>query len=149
MMKLKDAGKAKAIGVSNFSVGQMNEALTRHKAPIACNQVEYHLLLNQRPILDYAHRHSMAVVAYCPLARGKLINNRTLARIGQKHGKTAAQVALRWLVQQPGVAAIPKATGEVNLRANLEIFDFVLDPPEVEELNRLTGNTRIIALDWQ
>jgi 2,5-diketo-D-gluconate reductase B len=72
-----------------------------------------------------------------------------VARIGQKHGKTAAQVALRWLVQQPGVAAIPKATGEANLRANLEIFDFSLVPPEVEELNRLTGNTRIVALDWQ
>ncbi len=149
MMTLKAAGKAKAIGVSNFSVGQMNEALTRHKAPVACNQVEYHLLLNQRPILDYAHRHGMAVVAYCPLARGKLVNNRTLARIGTKHGKTAAQVALRWLVQQPGVAAIPKASGEANLRANLEIFDFALDAHDMDELNRLTGNTRVITLDWQ
>lgn len=149
MMKLKEAGKAKAIGVSNFSVGQMNEALTRHKAPVVCNQIEYHLLLNQRPILDYAHRHGMAVTAYCPLARGKLINNRTLARIGTKHGKSAAQVALRWLVQQPGVAAIPKATGEANLRANLEIFDFALDAQEMEELNRMTGNTRVIPLDWQ
>jgi 2,5-diketo-D-gluconate reductase B len=149
MMKLKTAGKAKAIGVSNFSVGQMNEALTTHKTPLACNQVEYHLLLNQRPVLDYAHQHGMAVVAYCPLARGKLVNNRTLARIGTKHGKTAAQVALRWLLQQPGIAAIPKATGEANLRANLEIFDFALDATDVDELNRLTGSTRVIPLDWQ
>ena len=150
MMKLKEAGKAKAIGVSNFSVEQMNEALTRHKAPIACNQVEYHLLLNQGPILDFAHRHKIGVTAYCPLARGKLVNNKTLARIGARHGKSAAQVALRWLVQQQGVAAIPKATGEANLRANMAIFDFALDQAETEELDRLTGsNSRVIPLDWQ
>jgi 2,5-diketo-D-gluconate reductase B len=147
MMKLKEAGKTRAIGVSNFSLAQMTEALTRHKAPIACNQVEYHLLLNQRPILDYARGHDMAVVAYCPLARGQLVDNRALARIGARHGKTAAQVALRWLVQQPGVAAIPKATREPNLRANLEIFDFVLDAAEVAELDRLPGDRRVIALD--
>ncbi len=147
MMKLKEAGKARAIGVSNFSVGQMTEALTKHKAPIACNQVEYHLLLNQRPILDYARGHGMAVVAYCPLARGQLTDNGVLTRIGARHGKTAAQVALRWLVQQPGVAAIPKATREPNLRANLEIFDFALDAAERAELDRLPGDTRVIALD--
>lgn len=147
MMQLKSSGKAKAIGVSNFSVGQMNEALTKHKAPIACNQVEYHLLLNQRPVLDYAHRHKMAVVAYCPLARGKLVNHRTLMRIGQKHGKSATQVALRWLVQQPGVAAIPKSANEKNLRSNFAIFDFALDEVEMAELNRLPGNTRLIAID--
>lgn len=147
MMQLKTAGKAKAIGVSNFSVGLMNECLTKHKAPIACNQVEYHLLLNQRPILDYAHRHQMAVVAYCPLARGKLVNHRTLLRIGQKHGKSAPQVALRWLVQQPGVAAIPKSASEKNLKSNFAIFDFALDDAEMAELNRLPGNTRLIAID--
>lgn len=147
MMKLKEAGKARAIGVSNFSVEQMNEALTRHKAPIACNQVEYHLLLNQRPILDYARAHGMAVVAYCPLARGQLTDNQTPARIGAKYGKTAAQIALRWLVQQPGVAAIPKATREPNLRANLQIFDFALDAAEMAELDRLPGDNRVIALD--
>lgn len=150
MMKLKDAGKAKAIGVSNFSPEQMNEALTKHKAPIACNQVEYHLLLNQGPILDFAHRHRLGITAYCPLARGKLVNDKTLARIGAKYGKSAAQVALRWLVQQRGVAAIPKATGEPNLRANMAIFDFALDKAETSELDRLTGsNSRVIPLDWQ
>jgi 2,5-diketo-D-gluconate reductase B len=147
MMQLKAAGKVKAIGVSNFSVGQMNEALTKHKAPIACNQIEYHLLLNQRPILDYAHRHKMAVVAYCPLARGKLVNHRTLLRVGQKHGRSASQIALRWLVQQPGVAAIPKSSNEKNLRSNFAIFDFALDETDMAELNRLPGNTRLIAID--
>jgi 2,5-diketo-D-gluconate reductase B len=147
MMKLKEAGKARAIGVSNFSVAQMDEALNRHKAPIACNQVEYHLLLDQRPILDYAHGHGMAVVAYCPLARGGLTDNPTLAKIGAKHGKTAAQVALRWLVQQPGVAAIPKATREPNLRANLEIFDFALDAGDMAALKKLSGNRRVVPLN--
>lgn len=150
MMKLKDAGKAKAIGVSNFSVEQMDEALNRHKAPIACNQLEYHLLLNQGPILDYAQPRGIGVVAYCPLSRGKLVNNKILAAMGAKYGKSAAQVALRWLVQQQGVAAIPKATGEPNLRANLAIFDFSLDKADTAELDRLTGsNSRVIPLDWQ
>jgi 2,5-diketo-D-gluconate reductase B len=145
MMKLKAAGKAKAIGVSNFSIGQMNEALTRHKAPIACNQIEYHLLLNQRTILDFAHRHRIAVAAYCPLARGRLVNHRVLAHVATKHGKSAAQVALRWLVQQPGVAAIPKASSEEHLRRNLEVFDFALDDADLAELNRLPGNTRVVS----
>ncbi len=145
MMKLKAAGKAKTIGVSNFSVRQMNEAIET-KAPIACNQIEYHLLLNQRPVLDYAHRHQMAVTAYCPLARGRLVNNSTLARIGKKHGKSAAQVALRWLIQQAGVAAIPKASSEHNLRANFAVFDFALDPEDLAVLDRMPANTRIVNL---
>lgn len=147
MMEMKAAGKVKAIGVSNFSVGLINEALTKHKVPIACNQVEYHLLLNQRPILDYAHRHQMAIVAYCPLARGKLVNHRILARVAQKYSRTPAQVALRWLVQQPGVAAIPKSASEKNLRSNFAIFDFALDDADMAELNRLPANTRVIPLD--
>jgi 2,5-diketo-D-gluconate reductase B len=146
MIKLKTAGKAKTIGVSNFSVRQMNEAIEKVKAPVACNQIEYHLLLNQRPVLDYAHRHRAAITAYCPLARGKLVNNSTVARIGTKHGKSAAQVALRWLIQQTGVAAIPKSSSEKNLRANFEIFDFALDAQEMATLDRLQGNTRIVNL---
>lgn len=146
MMKLKASGKAKAIGVSNFSVGQMQEAIAEHGAPIACNQVEYHLLLNQAPVIDFARRHSMAVVAYCPLARGKLTNHRVLTRIGEKHGRSASQVALRWLVQQPGVAAIPKSSREQNLRSNFAIFDFALDDSDMAELNKLPGNTRLIAV---
>lgn len=146
MIKLKAAGKAKTIGVSNFSARQMNEAIETVKAPIACNQIEYHLMLNQRPVLDYAHRHGVAVTAYCPLARGRLVNNSALARIGAKHGKSAAQVALRWLVQQTGVAAIPKSSSEKNLRANFEIFDFTLDAKDLAELDRLQGNTRVVNL---
>ena len=146
MMKLKSAGKAKTIGVSNYSVGQMNEAVTKHKAPVACNQIEYHLLLNQRPILDFAHRHGIAITAYCPLARGKLVHNTTLGRIGARHKRSAAQVALRWLVQQPGIAVIPKATSEKNLRANFEIFDFVLEPNDLAILDRMPGNTRVVNL---
>jgi 2,5-diketo-D-gluconate reductase B len=146
MMKLKSAGKAKTIGVSNFSVAQMKEAVERVKAPVVCNQIEYHLLLSQAPVLDYARRHQMAVTAYCPLARGRLVNNAAVARIGAKHGKSAAQVALRWLLQQPGVAAIPKASSERNLRANFEIFDFALDADDLAALDRMPGNTRIINL---
>ncbi len=143
MRKLQDVGKVRAIGVSNFPVPLMTEA--RKHAPIACNQIEYHLLLDQRAIVDDARQHQIAITAYCPLARGRLTDHASLARIATKHSKTPAQIALRWLVQQPGVMAIPKASSEPHLRANLDIFDFVLDREDIATLDRLPGNTRIVG----
>lgn len=146
MQKLAAAGKARAIGVSNFPVALMREAVETLKMPIVCNQVEYHVRLDQRPVLDYARRHRLAVVAYCPLGRGRLIDHPVLTRIGGKHGKTAAQVALRWLVQQPGVAAIPKSSSERNLRANFEIFDFALDEDDLAAIAGLRAKERIVDM---
>jgi 2,5-diketo-D-gluconate reductase B len=152
LAKLKAAGKARAIGVSNFPVNLMREAVETIKAPVACNQVEYHARLNQAPVLDYARRHGIAVTAYCPLGRGGLVDHPVLARVGQKHGKSAAQVALRWLVQQDGVAAIPKSANERNLRANFEIFDFTLDGAEMAAIGKLAAGDRIVDIgmgaDW-
>ncbi len=146
MRRLLESGKTRAIGVSNFPVRLMREAVETHKAPIACNQVEYHVRLGQKPVLDYARAHGIAVTAYCPLGRGRLIDHPLLARIGKKHGKSASQVALRWLVQQPGVAAVPKASSERHLRANLEIFDFALDAEDNQAIARLSANDRIVDL---
>lgn len=152
MQKLQAAGKTRAIGVSNFPVALMREALEQERMPIACNQVEYHVRLDQRPVLDYARRHDIAVVAYCPLGRGRLVDHPVLARIGRKHSKSAAQVALRWLIQQPGVAAIPKSASERNLRANFEIFDFALDTEDMTAIAGLRAKERIVDLgsgpDW-
>jgi 2,5-diketo-D-gluconate reductase B len=146
MQKLAAAGKARAIGVSNFPVALMREAVETLNAPIVCNQVEYHVRLDQRPVLDYARRHRLAVVAYCPLGRGRLVDHPVLSRIGHKHGKTAAQVALRWLIQQPGVAAIPKSASEQNLRTNFEIFDFALDGDDLAAIAGLRAKERIVDM---
>ncbi len=151
MRKLQAAGKTLAVGVSNFPVKLMREAAETHKAPIVCNQVEYHVQLDQTPVLDYARRHDIAVVAYCPLGRGRLIRHPVLRRIGAKHGKSAAQVALRWLIQQDRVAAIPKSASEANLRANFEIFDFALDRDELKAIATLAAKDRLVDIggtDW-
>lgn len=144
MEKLQKFGKVKAIGVSNFPVSWMKKAVECSGVPVVCNQVEYHALLSQDAVLDYARAHNIAITAYSPLARAKLAKHPVLARIGEKYGKSASQVALRWLVEQPGVAAIPKAASEANARANFEIFDFSLSAEDTREISALQGNGRVI-----
>lgn len=144
MQKLQRQGKTKAIGVSNFPVRQMREAVEQCTVPVACNQVEYHALLPQRAVLGYARAHGMVVTAYSPLARGRLANHPVLADIGRQYGKTSGQVALRWLIQQPGVAAIPKAASERNARANFAIFDFELSKADHDAIAGLSDHTRVV-----
>ncbi len=127
LLRLREQGKVRAIGVSNFTVALLREAVERIGAPIACNQVEYHVGLGQGPVLGYARAHDMAVAAYRPLGGGKLGDNATLQGIARKHGVSASQVALKWLLDQPGVAAIPKAARPESQRANLDALKLVLD----------------------
>lgn len=148
LQELLSKGKTKAVGVSNFPVRLMREAVEECKAPIACNQVEYHVMLSQNAVLDYARSKDIIVTAYSPLGRGKLAEHPLLAEIGRVHGKTAGQVALRWLLQQDGVAAIPKATSEKNIRANFDIFDFELSQQEMHSIGALSGNGRLVNPDF-
>lgn len=148
MQELQKSGKVKHIGVSNFTVALMRQAIEKHHAPIVCNQVEYHLLLSQKPVLDYARKQGMMMTAYSPLARGKLEGNRTLMSISMKHNKTIGQVALRWLLDQDNVAAIPKAASEHHIRQNIDIFDFKLDADDTAALNALNKSERLINPEW-
>jgi 2,5-diketo-D-gluconate reductase B len=148
MERLKSAGKVRALGVSNFTVGHMREAVKLSKSPVVCNQVEYHLLLSQQPVMAYAREHGIAITAYCPLARGKLVGNPVVERVAKKHGKTPNQVGLRWLVEQPGVMAIPKAGRLPHARENMSIFDFALDAEDHRALDALPGNTRLVNPGW-
>jgi len=148
LMAVKAAGKARAIGVSNFPAALMREAVERTGGDIACNQVEYHVGLRQTAVLDEARRHGIAVAAYSPLGKGDIIDDPVPARIGARYGKSAAQVALRWLVQQGGVAAIPRSRSEANLRANFDIFDFHLSAEEMSVLSGLGGNHRLVNPSW-
>src|SRR6266478_9642096 len=119
LMKLQQEGRTRAIGVANFNIALLKTVVEDIKAPIACNQVEYHVMLDQTPLRKYLAAKSIPLVAYCPLAQGKVASDPTLMAIGRKHNASAAQVALKWLLDQDGVAAIPKASRAESQQANL------------------------------
>jgi 2,5-diketo-D-gluconate reductase B len=137
VMKAQEAGKAKLIGVSNFNVAQIEEAIKISGGKICNDQVEYHPYLNQAPVLNAAKKNNMFVTAYSPIARGKAISDATLKEIGLKYGKNAGQVTLRWLVQQEGVAAIPKSATPENIKNNLNIFDFELNADDMQKISAM------------
>jgi diketogulonate reductase-like aldo/keto reductase len=135
MRELQEEGAVRHVGVSNFSPSLVEEAAGH--AEVFCNQVEYHVYRRQDALLDQARSMDYLLVGYRPLSRGGVERDATLREVGRAHGKTAAQVALRWLVQQEKVAAIPKATGEEHLRSNLDVFDFELTEEEMERVSVL------------
>jgi len=142
-------GKTRLVGVSNFPVALMRESLEVLGAPISFNQVEYHPFLSQRAVLDYARANGIAVTAYSPLARGDVTRDQAILAIAEKYGKSPAQIALRWLCQQEGVFAIPKASSEKHARANFEIFDFTLTGEEMSALHALASPAgRLINPAW-
>ncbi|MEX0745280.1 MAG: aldo/keto reductase [Phycisphaeraceae bacterium] len=136
LAKLREQGKVRQIGVSNFSPEQVEEA--RQHAPIFCNQVPYHPYQNQSALLDQATKMGYLLTAYSPLARSKVMQDATLASIGEQHGKTPAQVTLRWLIQQQNVCAIPKAATAKHRRSNFDIFDFDLTDEQMQQIAALT-----------
>jgi diketogulonate reductase-like aldo/keto reductase len=136
LARARQLGMTRHIGVSNFTVALIDEAVADCPEPLACDQVEYHPYLDQTKVRDACARHGMAVVAYSPVAKGRVKNDRTLARIGQNHGKTAAQICLRWLVQQ-NVAAIPRTSRIERLSENIDIFDFALSAEEMAVISRM------------
>lgn len=149
LQKVMKEGKTKLIGVSNFTVAQMKEVRETLGAPIATNQVEYHPFLSQRKVLDYLRGQGMFLTAYSPLARGKINHEQALETISHKYGKTVGQICLRWLVQQPGVVAIPKASSEQHIRQNMDIFDFALDEADMKKIHALAHpGGRLINPDW-
>ncbi len=144
LVKLKEEGLAHAIGVCNFPVALLRQAVEEIGAPIVANQVEYHVLLNQDPVLGYLGAHDMALTAYCPIAQGKLADHEELGVIARKHDATAAQIALKWLLDQPGVAAIPKAQRRESQVANLEALKIELDDADRAAIAALPKTQRMV-----
>jgi 2,5-diketo-D-gluconate reductase B len=144
MMKLREQGLARAIGVSNFTVALMRQAIEEIGAEIACNQVEYHVLLDQSKVLAYARSKGIAVTAYCPLARGGLDRWPTLAAQARKHNATAEQLALKWLLDQDVAAAIPKASRPENQQANLDALKLTLTDEDRAVIAALPKAERIV-----
>jgi 2,5-diketo-D-gluconate reductase B len=144
LMKLKEEGRTRAIGVANFNIALLKQAVEDIKAPIACNQIEYHVMLDQTPVRKYLASKSIPLVAYCPLAQGRAATNETLMAIGKKHDASAAQVALKWLLDQDGVAAIPKASRAESQRANLGALDVKLDDDDRKAIASLPKDQRFV-----
>jgi diketogulonate reductase-like aldo/keto reductase len=115
----------------------LGEAIHTCSEPLVTNQVEYHAYLPQERMLAALRRHGMILTAYCPVARGKLLDDPVVHEIAKAHGKTPAQICLRWLVQQPNVAAVPRALEEAHIAENLNIFDFSLSEDEMRRLSAL------------
>jgi diketogulonate reductase-like aldo/keto reductase len=139
MNELQERGSVDHIGVSNFSVDQLREAIDASDTPILTNQVEYHPFESQDEVLEFCIENDVALTAYSPLAEGRVVGNDVLEEIGSRHGKTSAQVALRWLLQQELVVPIPKASGRTHIEENFDVFDFELGDEEVERIFELQG----------
>ena len=148
LVRVMEQGKTRAIGVSNFPAALLRRAVEEVGAPIACNQVEYHVLLGQSAVLDYAGAHGVAVTAYAPLAQGRLAEHEELQAIAAKHRATPAQVALKWLLDQPGVAAIPKANRPGSQQANLDALRIVLDDTDRAAIAALPKAKRFVNPGW-
>ena len=136
LCKVKRAGLTRHIGVANFTIAMLDEAVRLADEPLVTDQIEVHPFLDQTKVIAACRRHGVAVTAYCPIARGRVAGNDVLARIGKAHGKSVGQVSLRYLVQQ-GVIPIPRTSRVERLDENLAIFDFALSDAEMAEIPRL------------
>ena len=144
LVKLKEEGLTRAIGVCNFTTALLRQAVDEIGAPLAAYQIEYHVLLGQEPVLGFLRAHDMALTAYCPIAQGKLADSEELGVIARKHNATATQVALKWLLDQPGVAAIPKAARRESQVANLEAMKIELDDADRAAIAALPKAQRMV-----
>lgn len=134
--EVRERGLTRAIGLSNFPSAVMAQAQSLSKAPIATNQVEYHPYLKLTKLLETARDLGASITAWSPLAQGQVADDATLIEIGRAHGKTAAQVTLRWLIQQ-GVIAIPRTTKESRAAESFDVFDFELTEEEMDRIHAL------------
>jgi len=144
LCQAKKDGFAKHVGVANFTTAMLDDAWAVTSEPLVCNQIEMHPFINQDKVLAASRKHGMAVVAYCPIARGRVPGAEVLEEIGKVHRKTAAQVSLRYLVQR-GVCAIPRTANPEHLKQDLDVFDFALSEAEMAELKKLNAtNMRVV-----
>jgi diketogulonate reductase-like aldo/keto reductase len=145
LSRAKRRGLTRHIGVSNFTIARLGEALRHATEPLVTDQVEYHPYLDQSKILAAIRGHGLAITAYCPIALGRVVGDPAISAIAQAHGRTNTQVTLRWLIQQGDVIAIPRTSKVERLRENLDVFDFSLTDAEMKAMSRLTRpNSRII-----
>ncbi len=146
LVEVQKQGKARLIGVSNFPPAMLKQAFSL--APVVCNQVEYHPYLGQSALINIVREHNAMLTAYSPIAQGAVQEDATLRSIGERYGKSPTQAALRWLVQQDNVAAIPRASSHAHRVANFNIFDFSLTDDEMEQVHGLSRRERLVNPHW-
>ncbi|WP_336135593.1 aldo/keto reductase [Natronomonas amylolytica] len=137
--RLVDEGAVDRVGVSNFSVDQLQRAMDVSETPIFTNQIEYHPYWKQEELLEFCQENDIVLTAYSPLGEGELVDDEVLAAIGARYGKSPAQVAIRWLIQQDNVVTIPKSVTPAHTRENIDVFDFELSEREMQRIAELEG----------
>jgi 2,5-diketo-D-gluconate reductase B len=148
MCEMKKKGLARHIGISNFTVKLIDEAVKLSSEPIVTNQIEWHPYLDEEKVRAACARHGIAVTAYCPIARGRAGGDETLARVGKQYGKTPGQVSLRWLIQK-GAIVIPRTSKVERLTENMTIFDFELSAQDMAEVDALAKPAgRVVSVGW-
>jgi diketogulonate reductase-like aldo/keto reductase len=146
MVWLLDEGKVRAIGVSNYSIEDLNEVLNTSDTVPAINQVEFHPFLYQEELLRFCKKSNIQLEAYSPLTRGKRLNHPNIQEVANKHGKTPAQVLIRWGLQH-NVVELPKSIHEARIQENSRVFDFSLDTKDMKLLNSMNENFHTVFLD--
>jgi 2,5-diketo-D-gluconate reductase B len=144
LAKAKRQGLTRHIGVANFTIAMLDEAIRLSPEPLVTLQAECHPYLDQSKVIAACRQRGLVLTAYCPLARGRLIGDPVLADIARSNGKTAAQVALRWLMRQKIIAAIPRSSNAARIAENIDIFEFELgdeDMARITALKRPDGRT--------
>lgn len=140
--QLYSNGLVRAVGVSNFLVHHLSELAAASDLTPAVNQVEFHPFVLQKPLLDYCTDHRIQLEAWSPLTRARFLDNDTIVDVAGAHGKTPAQVLIRWDLQK-GVVTIPKSVHRDRIVENADVFDFELSDAEMARLDSLDSNTRI------
>lgn len=148
LASFKEQGLARNIGVANFPLSLLRKVVEEYGIPLSAIQVEYHVLLGQNALLDYARQHDLALTAYTPLARNKVSDIAQIQQIAKKHGVLPTQVALKWLLDQPNVAAIPKASSRANQLANLGSLQVELDAEDRALIAALPKDQRQVSPDF-
>jgi 2,5-diketo-D-gluconate reductase B len=146
MRELQETGKIRHAGVSNFPAGMLARAL--EITPLLANQVEYHPFLAQDRLVTLAQERDLTLTAYSPLAHGKVVGHPELTAIGEQYGKSAGQVALRWLLDQPNVTTLPKASSHNRRLENFDVFDFHLADADRERIAALPKDVRTADPAW-
>ena len=143
MQYLVEEGMVRSIGVSNFDVGRLQGAMEASAAPVCNDQVEYHPYRPRRDLPEFCRAHGIALSAYSPLAKGRILHDPTLTRIGRRYGKTPAQVSIHWLLQK-GAIAIPKAGSVEHLRENLDMDGWELTPHDMQAIEEIGIEMKLV-----
>jgi 2,5-diketo-D-gluconate reductase A len=150
MERAREAGHARSIGVSNFGVDDLRQVLAAATVPPAADQVQFSPYEYRRALLDSCSENGIALEAYSPLGTGRHLGSETVAQVARRHGRTPAQVLLRWCIER-GIPAIPKSTHRERIAENAQLFDFALsaeDIAELDALDRTEGTDRALERTW-